>query len=76
MSSPFVLLINIFIQKMQKWATLLTFSFITIKYEHFESIPHTPSCCCKDAIIHNMCINPQLKVVPQKFTTCRLNNVC
>lgn len=29
-----------------------------------SSIPHTPPCCCKYSQEHQMCINPQLKIVP------------
>ncbi len=44
---------------------------------YFDSVPHTPCCCCKYSLAHQMCINPLLKIVPSKCTIyCCLRNIC
>ena len=35
---------------------------------YFKSIAHTMSCCHKSSLELQMCINSQLKIVPNKFT--------
>ena len=44
-------------------------SFIMVNSDtvvYFELIPRTMLSCCKHSVEHQMCINPQLKIVPQK----------
>ncbi len=60
--------------KTHQWATLLhwvTRSAITMNTHtvvYFDSIPHTPSCCQGYSPEHQVCINPQLKIIPKKCT--------
>ncbi len=35
---------------------------------YLYSVAHTPSCCCKYLLLHQMCINMQLKIIPPKCT--------
>ncbi len=66
----------LFLQKqLHTHFTFITMNTHTVVY--FESIPHTPSCCFKHSPEHQMCINPQLKIVPDKCTIYLLyGNVC
>ncbi len=42
-----------------------------------KSVPHTPPYCCQCALEHQMCIHPQLEIVPNKYSNnSGLSNIC
>ncbi len=58
----------------------LTCSFITMNMGtmvHFQLISRPPSCCRKYSPAHQLCINPHLKIVPNKcIIYSSLSSVC